>query len=163
MRRVERKPAQRERRVLVVDDEPDIRELLELTLKRMRIDATAAASRAEARYPGDVRIPRGQAGQTSSQPEVLLQLGGEAGRGGPVGGVAAQRAQQQLGQHAARHLRIEPLPVDLAVILLQPAAQPGAQLALVGAAVARQQQHAAAQVRGLQHHRIPQILDRRQR
>ena len=37
------------RRVLVVDDEADIRELLDLTLARMGLDADCAASLAEAR------------------------------------------------------------------------------------------------------------------
>jgi two-component system response regulator PilR (NtrC family) len=48
MRRIERKPAQRERRVLVVDDEPDIRELLELTLAKMGLGVVAVGSLAEA-------------------------------------------------------------------------------------------------------------------
>jgi two-component system response regulator PilR (NtrC family) len=43
------KPAQRERQVLVVDDEPDIRELLELTLTKMGLGVTAVGSLAEAR------------------------------------------------------------------------------------------------------------------
>jgi two-component system response regulator PilR (NtrC family) len=49
VRRGERRAAAAERRVLVVDDEPDIRELLELTLVRMGLDVTAAGSLAEAR------------------------------------------------------------------------------------------------------------------
>src|SRR3990170_25590 len=49
MKRGERRPAQRERRVLVVDDEPDIRELLELTLAKMGLDVVAVGSLAEAR------------------------------------------------------------------------------------------------------------------
>ena len=49
MRRADRKPAQRERVVLVVDDEPDIRELLELTLSRMGLGVVAVGSIAEAR------------------------------------------------------------------------------------------------------------------
>ena len=36
--------------------------------------------------------------------------------------VAVRVAQQRLRDHAARHLRIEPFPVDAAVILVQPAA-----------------------------------------
>ncbi len=39
----------RERRVLVVDDEPDIRELLELTLARMGLGVDSAGSIAEAK------------------------------------------------------------------------------------------------------------------
>ena len=38
-----------EQRVLIVDDEPDIRELLELTLSRMGLDVVSAADLAEAR------------------------------------------------------------------------------------------------------------------
>jgi two-component system response regulator PilR (NtrC family) len=49
MRRADRKPAQRDRLVLVVDDEPDIRELLELTLTRMGLGVVAVGSIAEAR------------------------------------------------------------------------------------------------------------------
>ena len=53
MRKAERRVAQAgraaERRVLVVDDEPDIRELLELTLTRMGVGVDAAGSVAEAK------------------------------------------------------------------------------------------------------------------
>lgn len=49
MKRGERKTAQRERRVLVVDDEPDIRELLELTLAKMGLAVVAVGTLAEAR------------------------------------------------------------------------------------------------------------------
>jgi two-component system, NtrC family, response regulator PilR len=49
VRRVERKSAPSERRVLVVDDEPDIRELLELTLSRMGLGVVAVGTIAEAR------------------------------------------------------------------------------------------------------------------
>ena len=49
MRRADRSPAQRERQVLVVDDEPDIRELLELTLTKMGLGVVAVGSIAEAR------------------------------------------------------------------------------------------------------------------
>ena len=35
-------------RVLIVDDEPDIRELLEITLGRMKLDTSAASSVSEA-------------------------------------------------------------------------------------------------------------------
>ena len=49
MKRAERRGAARDRRVLVVDDEPDIRELLELTLVKMGIGVTAAGSLAEAK------------------------------------------------------------------------------------------------------------------
>ena len=49
MRRADRSPAQRERQVLVVDDEPDIRELLELTLAKMGLGVVAVGSIAEAR------------------------------------------------------------------------------------------------------------------
>ncbi|MEX0637844.1 MAG: response regulator, partial [Burkholderiales bacterium] len=70
MRRAERRPAQRERRVLVVDDEPDIRELLELTLARMGLGVVAVGSLAEARETlrnarfdlclTDMRLPDGE-------------------------------------------------------------------------------------------------------
>jgi two-component system response regulator PilR (NtrC family) len=61
---------QRERRVLVVDDEPDIRELLELTLTRMGLGVVAVGSLAEARDTlrdarfdlclTDMRLPDGE-------------------------------------------------------------------------------------------------------
>jgi two-component system response regulator PilR (NtrC family) len=70
MRRAERKPAQRERRVLVVDDEPDIRELLELTLAKMGLGVVAVGSLEEARATlrdarfdlclTDMRLPDGE-------------------------------------------------------------------------------------------------------
>ena len=44
-------------RVLVVDDEPDIRELLEITLGRMGLEAVAAANVAEARAVLDGQAP----------------------------------------------------------------------------------------------------------
>ena len=49
MRRAERRPPPRDRQVLVVDDEPDIRELLELTLAKMGLAVVGAGSLAEAR------------------------------------------------------------------------------------------------------------------
>jgi two-component system, NtrC family, response regulator PilR len=48
-RRPERRTAHTSRRVLVVDDEPDIRELLELTLARMGLGVDAVGSIAEAK------------------------------------------------------------------------------------------------------------------
>ena len=48
-RRPERRVAHTSRRVLVVDDEPDIRELLELTLARMGLGVDAVGSIAEAK------------------------------------------------------------------------------------------------------------------
>jgi two-component system, NtrC family, response regulator PilR len=48
-RRPERRAAQTSRRVLVVDDEPDIRVLLELTLARMGLGVDAVGSIAEAK------------------------------------------------------------------------------------------------------------------
>lgn len=48
MRRADRKPPPRDRLVLVVDDEPDIRELLELTLAKMGLGVVAVGSIAEA-------------------------------------------------------------------------------------------------------------------
>ncbi len=48
-RRPERRAAQREAQVLVVDDEPDIRELLELTLAKMGLGVDAVGSIAEAK------------------------------------------------------------------------------------------------------------------
>jgi two-component system response regulator PilR (NtrC family) len=70
MKRAERRPAQRERRVLVVDDEPDIRELLELTLAKMGLGVVAVGSLAEARETlrnarfdlclTDMRLPDGE-------------------------------------------------------------------------------------------------------
>ncbi len=70
MRRAERRPAQRERQVLVVDDEPDIRELLELTLAKMGLGVVAVGSIADAREQltrarfdlclTDMRLPDGE-------------------------------------------------------------------------------------------------------
>jgi two-component system response regulator PilR (NtrC family) len=49
MKRAERRPPPRDRQVLVVDDEPDIRELLELTLAKMGLHVVGAGSLAEGR------------------------------------------------------------------------------------------------------------------
>ena len=49
MKRPERRGPQRGAQVLVVDDEPDIRELLELTLARMGLAVHSAGSIAEAK------------------------------------------------------------------------------------------------------------------
>jgi len=47
--RIERRPRGELNRVLVIDDEPDIRELIDLTLSRMGLAASCAANVAEAR------------------------------------------------------------------------------------------------------------------
>ncbi len=70
MSRAERKSVPRERQVLVVDDEPDIRELLELTLAKMGLGVVAVGSIAEAREQlqharfdlclTDMRLPDGE-------------------------------------------------------------------------------------------------------
>ncbi len=70
MRRGERKPALRDRQVLVVDDEPDIRELLELTLTKMGLGVVSVGSMGEARERlrsarfdlclTDMRLPDGE-------------------------------------------------------------------------------------------------------
>ncbi|MGH8687978.1 MAG: sigma-54-dependent transcriptional regulator, partial [Burkholderiales bacterium] len=70
MRRPERRPAHHERQVLVVDDEPDIRELLELTLAKMGLGVVAVGSLGEAREQlgrarfdlclTDMRLPDGE-------------------------------------------------------------------------------------------------------
>src|SRR5512145_156459 len=71
MKRVERRGAgPRDHQVLVVDDEPDIRELLELTLMKMGLAVTSAASIAEAKERlkdgrfdlclTDMRLPDGE-------------------------------------------------------------------------------------------------------
>jgi len=70
VRRADRKSPARERLVLVVDDEPDIRELLELTLAKMGLGVVAVGSIAEAREQlklnrfelclTDMRLPDGE-------------------------------------------------------------------------------------------------------
>ena len=71
MRRAERRSGQRGPQVLVVDDEPDLRELLELTLLKMGLGVASAGSIAEAkallkgeeRYAlclTDMRLPDGE-------------------------------------------------------------------------------------------------------
>ncbi|MDH4093635.1 MAG: sigma-54 dependent transcriptional regulator [Betaproteobacteria bacterium] len=65
-----RRPAARDRMVLVVDDEPDIRELLELTLTKMGLGVAAVGTLAEARERlragrfelclTDMRLPDGE-------------------------------------------------------------------------------------------------------
>jgi two-component system response regulator PilR (NtrC family) len=70
MKRGERKPALRDRQVLVVDDEPDIRELLELTLTKMGLGVVSVGSMGEARERlrsarfdlclTDMRLPDGE-------------------------------------------------------------------------------------------------------
>ena len=88
--------AGREQRVLVVDDEPDIRELLELTLAKMGLGVDSAASIAEAkerlretRYQlclPDMRLPDGEgldlvryvAGLTGDLPVAVITAYGSA-------------------------------------------------------------------------------------
>ncbi|MEX2198200.1 MAG: sigma-54 dependent transcriptional regulator [Burkholderiales bacterium] len=70
MKRGERKPGLRDRQVLVVDDEPDIRELLELTLTKMGLGVVSVGSMGEARERlrsarfdlclTDMRLPDGE-------------------------------------------------------------------------------------------------------
>jgi two-component system response regulator PilR (NtrC family) len=70
MKRAERRGGGREQRVLVVDDEPDIRELLELTLAKMGLGVDSAGSIAEAKERlratrfqlclTDMRLPDGE-------------------------------------------------------------------------------------------------------
>ena len=57
-RRPERRVQQRSARVLVVDDEPDIRELLELTLAKMGLGVDAVGSIAASPPHPPIRMPR---------------------------------------------------------------------------------------------------------
>ena len=52
MTRAERRQKPRDRQVLVVDDEPDIRELLELTLLKMGLDVDERRHRSPRRRSG---------------------------------------------------------------------------------------------------------------
>jgi two-component system response regulator PilR (NtrC family) len=96
MKRNERRSAGRGAQVLVVDDEPDIRELLELTLVKMGLGVAAASSIAEAkerlkteRYDlclTDMRLPDGEglelvrhiAGLSSDLPVAVITAYGSA-------------------------------------------------------------------------------------
>ena len=70
MKRAERGAGPRDSRILVVDDEPDIRELLELTFLKMGIDVVVAGSLGEAKHSlneerfdlclTDMRLPDGE-------------------------------------------------------------------------------------------------------
>jgi len=97
VRRADRSPAQRERQVLVVDDEPDIRELLELTLAKMGLGVVAVGSVAEAREAlkgtrfalclTDMRLPDGEGlelvrhigGLDNDLPVAVITAHGSAG------------------------------------------------------------------------------------
>jgi two-component system, NtrC family, response regulator PilR len=96
LKRAERRPAQRARQVLVVDDEPDIRELLELTLSKMGLGVVAVGSVAEARERlrqarfdlclTDMRLPDGEgldlvrhiSGMESDLPVAVITAHGSA-------------------------------------------------------------------------------------
>jgi two-component system, NtrC family, response regulator PilR len=94
--RAERKYARAARQVLVVDDEPDIRELLELTLAKMGLGVVAVGSIGEAREQlkrsrfdlclTDMRLPDGEgldlvrhiAGQEEDVPVAVITAYGSA-------------------------------------------------------------------------------------
>jgi len=96
MKRSDRRAGAPERRVLIVDDEPDIRELLELTLAKMGIDVDSAGSVVEAkdrlregRYDlclTDMRLPDGEglelvrhiAGMAGDLPVAVITAHGSA-------------------------------------------------------------------------------------
>lgn len=96
MSRAERKYAHPARQVLVVDDEPDIRELLELTLAKMGLGVVAVGSIGEAREQlkrsrydlclTDMRLPDGEgldlvryiAGQEKDVPVAVITAYGSA-------------------------------------------------------------------------------------
>jgi two-component system response regulator PilR (NtrC family) len=96
MRRIERRGAGRGPQVLVVDDEPDIRELLELTLLKMGLTVTSVPSIAEAKDRlkderfdlclTDMRLPDGEglelvrhiSGMPSDLPVAVITAYGSA-------------------------------------------------------------------------------------
>jgi two-component system response regulator PilR (NtrC family) len=96
MKKSERRGGGREHRVLVVDDEPDIRELLELTLTKMGLGVDSAGSIAQAKERlrdgsyrlclTDMRLPDGEglelvrhiAGLTSDLPVAVITAHGSA-------------------------------------------------------------------------------------
>ena len=96
-----------ERRALVVSYEPFHR-------SGMLTVCPITAARSEARYPGDVSIPAGEAGQTKggvimcSQVRTISQ--GRV-RGAPLGVVSASRLRRQVRRTLAHQLGLDIPPI----------------------------------------------------
>jgi mRNA interferase MazF len=92
-----------ERRALVVSYEPFHRSGLATV-------CPITAARSSARYPGDVPIPAGEAGQTSDGVIVASQvrtISLRRVRGGPLGMVTDQRVRARVRQALAHHLGLD--------------------------------------------------------
>jgi two-component system response regulator PilR (NtrC family) len=145
MRRAERRPPPRDRHVLVVDDEPDIRELLELTLAKMGLSVVAAGSLAEGREAlqkgrfdlclTDMRLPDGDgldlvrhiAGLGIDLPVAVITAYGSA-----ENAVAALKAGAF--DYVSKPVGLEQLRalVKSALSLPEPAGEPARDMPLLG-------------------------------
>ena len=96
-----------ERRALVVSYEPFHRSGL-LTV------CPITAARSEARYPGDVALPAGEAGQTKAGVIMCSQvrtISQRRVRGTPVGLLTVSRTRRQVRRALAHHLGLDIPPI----------------------------------------------------